>query len=208
VRTTGLASPAPYAWRARLASPNPLFPGSRWLFVPGNGPLETDFFTGCGGGSAWYLDLDGDGFGDPAAPPVTECVQPAGYVANRLDCNDTDPSAFLSPTEVGALGAERLAATVRISWTSQDASAGPGTGYDVVAGDLALLRSSAGFAGAECRTDDLPDSPFDDASPPPPAGAGEYLLVRAQNSCAAGSYGSTTIVPDPRDALDSGGPCP
>ena len=208
VRTADLASPAPYAWRARLASPNPLFPGSRWLFVPGNGPLETDFFTGCGMGSAWYLDSDGDGFGDPAAPPVTSCVQPAGYVANRLDCNDTDPSAFVPPTEVGALGAERLAAAVRISWTSQDASAGPGTGYDVVAGDLALLRSSAGFAGAGCRADDLPDSPLDDASPPPAAGAGEYLLVRAQNSCAAGSYGSATIVPDPRDALDSGGPCP
>ena len=208
VRTTGLASPAQYVWRARLASPNPLFPGSRWLFVPGNGPLETDFLTGCGTASAWYPDADGDGFGNPAVPPVTDCVQPAGFVANRLDCNDADASAFVAPAEVGGLGAERLAAAVRITWASQSASAGPGTDYDVVAGDLDLLRASGGFADAGCRANDVSDLPLDDASPQPAAGAGEYLLVRAQNSCGAGTYGDASVVPDPRNALDAGGPCP
>ena len=208
VRTTGLASPAPYAWRARLASPNPLFPGSRWLSVPGNGPLETDFRTVCGAGSTWYLDADGDGYGDALAPPVIDCVQPPGYVSNALDCNDADASAYASPGEVGGLTAERLPAAVRIAWASQDAAAGPGTGYDAVAGDLDLLRTSGGFAAATCRANDLPDTPFDDATAPPTAGAGEYLLLRAQNGCGAGTYGDSTLVPDPRDTLDAGGPCP
>jgi hypothetical protein len=200
VRTSGLASPAPYIWRARLASPNPLFPGTRWLFVEGNGPLETDFRTGCGAGSAWYLDADGDGLGNPLTPPIIDCVQPPGYVANALDCNDADASAFAVPVEVGALAAARLPAAVRISWASQDGSAGPGTGYDVVAGDLDLLRSSGGFAGATCRANDVPDTPIDDAAALPAPGAGEYLLVRAQNSCGAGTYGNAS--------LDAGGPCP
>jgi hypothetical protein len=208
VRTSGLASPAPYAWRARLASPNPLFPGSRWLSVPGNGPRETDFRTGCGAGSTWYLDADGDGYGDPLAPQVIDCVQPLGYVANALDCNDADAAVYASPAEVGGLALERLAAAVRLAWTSQDASAGPGTGYDVVAGDLSLLRASGGFAGATCRADDVPDTPFDDAAAPPGSGAGEYLLVAARNGCGAGTWGNSTLVPDPRDALDAGGPCP
>jgi hypothetical protein len=208
VRTSGLASPLPYAWRARLASPNPLFPWSRWLSVEGNSPLETDFFTGCGAGSAWYLDADGDGFGDPLTPPIIDCVQPPGRVANALDCNDADASAYAAPAEVSTLEAARLAAAVRISWSSQDASAGPGTGYDLVAGDLGLLRPSGSFAGAACRANDLPDPPFDDATPPPAPGGGEYLLMRAQNSCAAGTYGDSSLVPDPRDALDAGSPCP
>jgi hypothetical protein len=36
----------------------------------------------------WYRDADGDTLGDPAVS-VTQCTQPAGYVANH---NDTDPA--------------------------------------------------------------------------------------------------------------------
>ncbi|MCK6507030.1 FG-GAP-like repeat-containing protein [Myxococcota bacterium] len=42
----------------------------------------------------WYVDADGDGYGDPAWP-VEACSPPDVYVANALDCDDTDPS--LSP---------------------------------------------------------------------------------------------------------------
>jgi large repetitive protein len=37
----------------------------------------------------WYQDLDGDSYGNVAVP-LQACSQPAGYVANVLDCDDTD----------------------------------------------------------------------------------------------------------------------
>lgn len=51
------------------------------------------FPAGCGGpcGDLWYVDLDGDGFGDPARA-WTACDPPEGMVANGRDCDDLDPS--------------------------------------------------------------------------------------------------------------------
>ena len=40
-----------------------------------------------GAGTAFYRDADGDGFGNPA-DSVVACAAPAGYVADRGDCND------------------------------------------------------------------------------------------------------------------------
>jgi gliding motility-associated-like protein len=40
-------------------------------------------------GIAWYLDLDGDGYGDEATS-LLACVQPLGYTALGGDCNDAD----------------------------------------------------------------------------------------------------------------------
>jgi hypothetical protein len=43
--------------------------------------------AGAVGESTFYLDFDGDGFGDPATA-VTSCGPPAGYVSTGGDCDD------------------------------------------------------------------------------------------------------------------------
>ena len=47
----------------------------------------------------WYLDHDADGYG-AAALSTTSCTQPASYVADATDCDDTDPTSNPGGTEV------------------------------------------------------------------------------------------------------------
>jgi PKD repeat protein len=44
-------------------------------------------------GPWYYIDSDGDGFGNPATG-LQSCSQPAGYVNNNLDCFDNFPSRY------------------------------------------------------------------------------------------------------------------
>ena len=54
---------------------------------------------GAGGSSAWYLDADGDGFGDPSTEMIL-CEEPLGYIADGSDCDDADPSINPDAIEV------------------------------------------------------------------------------------------------------------
>lgn len=45
------------------------------------------------GGTVWFLDADGDGFGDPYHPGIMCSSQP-GYVANDLDCLDASAAVY------------------------------------------------------------------------------------------------------------------
>ena len=47
---------------------------------------------------AWYPDLDGDGFGDLAAP-TPSCAAPSGLISDDSDCDDVDPNTFPGATE-------------------------------------------------------------------------------------------------------------
>jgi len=47
----------------------------------------------------WFADMDNDGFGDPNNS-VLDCAQPAGFVANSLDCDDTNANANPGEEEV------------------------------------------------------------------------------------------------------------
>lgn len=47
--------------------------------------------------SLYYVDADGDGFGDPSNDTLV-CNAPLGYVSNNLDCNDAD--AAINPNTI------------------------------------------------------------------------------------------------------------
>ena len=49
--------------------------------------------------TTYWLDADGDGFGD-GNNPVDACVQPIGFVDNDLDCNDNDNTFFPGAPEL------------------------------------------------------------------------------------------------------------
>jgi hypothetical protein len=61
---------------------------------------------GCGCGNVdipttWYIDADGDGFGNPGASiPGFTCAQPPGHVANNTDCNDAQSAAYTGAVEI------------------------------------------------------------------------------------------------------------
>ena len=47
----------------------------------------------------YYLDQDGDGFGNPD-DSIEAISQPAGYVDNNMDCDDSDPEVNPAADEV------------------------------------------------------------------------------------------------------------
>ncbi len=89
------------------------------------------------------------------------------------------PGLWLSRTASGA---------ARLAWPAVATA----TSYDVVAGSLGVLRSSAGDFGAavdRCLGNQLVATQREDPSTPGP-GAGFWYLVRATNCSSAGSYDS------------------
>ncbi len=52
---------------------------------------------------SYYLDNDGDGFGN-AEMSITTCAPPSGYVANNEDCDDSDPTINPDASEIANNG--------------------------------------------------------------------------------------------------------
>ena len=108
-------------------------------------------------------------------------------IADACDCAPADASAFETPPEISG---DRFAADKEtLSWSSVAPLAGAGATYDVVRGSVADLRVDGGFAGAVCISDSQGMSSYTE-SDAPPVGEVYYYLVRAQNVCADGSFGS------------------
>jgi hypothetical protein len=131
----------------------------------------------------------------------------ADQLINVLDACDADTQAWYGPTESLGLSVAPGAPT-SVSWISQNATTGPVTRYDVIAGDLGEVRQFGDFTLADCMARDVNATSTADPDPDPLPGHARFYLVRARH-CVAGTYGDSSIAPDPRDLLDSPtmGPC-
>ena len=157
-------------------------------------------------------DDDGDGF--------TECqgdcndtaiaIHPgAAEICDGLDndCNATSDDVAL-PSGAPLLTMQAAGTDASLSWTPLVAA----TAYDVVRGDLALLRSSSGdFTPSTigCAGNDVTGTSL--TFPDDPGSGGHWYLVRAVNCRGVGSYDSgASSQSGSRDAeiAASASPCP
>jgi ELWxxDGT repeat protein len=137
-------------------------------------------------------DLDGDGFGD-------DC-----------DCGPADPEAWDSVPEVRGLQVERLVdRQVRLSWDPIVPRAGLTASYDVVIGMIADLGQDSfrPLGRMWCAGNQLSDETLElDHS------LSRWYLVAGYlepaSECGEGTFGDSTLDPDPRDLPDTGIVCP
>jgi hypothetical protein len=164
----------------------------------------------CAPTTDYYLDADHDGHGDPTTE-INLCaggVPPAGYITTSGDCLDSNASALgQSPETCNGIDDDcdaridegipipsapltmtlaKVSANTVLSW-----AAVPGaTGYDVVSGDLAELRSAQSFqflSQAFCVGDDLSGPTYTSSSNPTP-GNGTWWIMRPLNCDGDGTY--------------------
>ena len=142
-------------------------------------------------------------------------------IPNISDCAPTNAAVWDLPLEISNLSVDRTpdglgGFTTSLSWVDQEQLAGPGTVYDLIVQELAGSASPPPWTTATCLAPNLPLGPFSEPAPDPPIGMARLYLARAENVCAAGTYGNynpglvPSPPPDPRDPLDlpASTPCP
>ncbi len=67
--------------------------------------LTPEFIVDEGVLGTYYIDGDGDGFGDPTQT-INDCGAPQGYVDNTLDCDDADGNSYPGNIEVCGNGVD------------------------------------------------------------------------------------------------------
>lgn len=131
-------------------------------------------------------DFDGDG-----TPDWLDEDDDGDGVSDGDDCAPLDPSAWTVAREVAALVLAGGLPT-ELSWTTQ----APDLRYDVAGGVVSEMRGSGGVSGAACLSNDQATASWSDARPNPVPAEGYYYLVRAQNSCGAGTWGRASSGPE------------
>ena len=114
-------------------------------------------------------DGDGDGAGD------------------ACDCDPSNPGVQAVPAEVTGLAFSSTGSS--ILWNSAAPGAGAATVHDVVRGNVGQFPVGSGMA--TCLGSDLTGTSISD-SIAPASRAAFWYLVRGQNSCGTGGYGSAS----------------
>jgi hypothetical protein len=93
----------------------------------------------------WRRDSDGDGQGDSKTQGISDCKQPAGYVPNALDCDDTNRRRYT--------GAPELCNAVDDDCdTVEDNGLGLGNACTGVGGCGGTFACNAADAGVRCNS--------------------------------------------------------
>ncbi|MDG1781436.1 MAG: T9SS-dependent M36 family metallopeptidase [Flavobacteriales bacterium] len=103
----------------------------------------------------WYADTDSDGFGD-AASSLTDCDQPAGYVADDTDCDDTNGDVY--PNAPGTAegidnncnGSIDASECIQLTWYADTDN----DGFGDVASSLSDCAQPAGYVADNTDCDD------------------------------------------------------
>jgi hypothetical protein len=77
----------------------------------------------------YYADADGDGFGNIAVLEVTCQGQPAGYVTNNTDCDDTDATRNATFSFYADADGDGFGAGTAVALCAVDAATSPQAGY-------------------------------------------------------------------------------
>ncbi len=118
------------------------------------------------GNSTYYLDADGDGFGNPAVS-ISACAPPETYSANNEDCDDSDSLIYPDATENcdgidnncnGNIDGEEAADAILV-YTDADED---GYGDDTQAQYVCAITSMQAAVGGDC--DDTDASVFPSAT--------------------------------------------
>lgn len=126
--------------------------------------------------SIWYLDSDGDSFGDASASFVS-CESPAGYVSDATDCDDGDSASYPGATEYCDDQDNDCDGSI-----DPDSSANATTWYDDTDGDGYGDPSSSSVSCAAPTGSVSDDSDCDDSDSSVYPGATEYCDTQ-DNDC-------------------------
>lgn len=182
VRNDGQGVLSGYAWSENVG----------WInFAPATAGVVIDVATGEFSGEAWGENVGWIRFASSGANPFV--------VKTGWSCLPAPPP----PSGAPALLVGKSGADAQLSWSGIAGA----TGYDIVAGDLATLRSSGGdfaAATAECVSNHRTTASVAYSNAPAPD-QGFWFLVRGENCGGKGSYGGG--LRDPGIAA-SGNDCP
>ncbi len=110
------------------------------------------------GGSTWYADADGDGYGN-SGYTLSACEQPSGYVADSSDCDDGDAAVNPAATEIcnevdddcdGLVDDDDDSLTGASTWYAD----GDGDGYGDAGTSASSCSAPAGFVSDSSDCDD------------------------------------------------------
>ncbi|NIM01478.1 MAG: hypothetical protein GTO30_15380 [Acidobacteria bacterium] len=140
-----------------------------------------------------FNDQDADGLcadvdNCPNAFNPTQDDDDMDLAGNACDCLPMDPQIQSIPGPIQGFQLDKLSTATRLLWLT----AGPTEIYDIARGTRAGLVADGGSDAAVCIQSNLAGLQFDDMDPDPLSGEVFYYIIRGQNVCGVGTYGSSS----------------